>query len=822
MPAQHKLCLAWFKYLGLAFGSRVDGVRPGRVLWPSSVTHGATLRDIAEKVYGPDGQLSPLQVEALSAFFGGQNVAYLTPVGGGKSALFLGAAILAARRGQVCVLLSPMRCVALNAVAAAELSGIAAALYSASTAASLMGELDAVEYSGAGLGAGLLVCTYEDLVRDGTLTSLLCLAARKQKIAAIVYDEALIACLHTVFRGSVFNYVADLSILTGYLPSAVLSASIGPSGVGPVLDFFGLSGASTKVVQDRSSIFKASIELTLTQCSSGLACDARILELLAPLASLEAGRPRRAMVVLPSKSLVEHVLEIYAQQLGGVENFMGVTGDSSTADILAAVESAQLIVSTSILSTATTIANLDLCILGYTTFSLQDVVQTCGRVGRGGQPAKFVFLFCQAYHNQLFGEPGTAKFAESVAAPLRWAGNMSTDKALVSTFTPAGVAELVHRKGCRRRAIMEMLYEGPPSSYKACAEQGAVLCDVCARARDVEEDVQDVEATPWRAQQGAASVPAGISASSSSSSSSSTTGSLGLVRQRLFPASSAASPLCARMDTAEDLPVELGAGSRSLCALEDGWEEDDSFYEQISTLEGLVDNRVEAATGGVNVRQGQARRDARTDRAIFIVKQLQDMQPRSTARCWACGKPGCKVEEGFCGSWPTWVPAQCQGARCAACGGNHIVAKCKSDFLKVPQSLHRCFSCFLSQKEMAGGVRLHLAHDDPRVTPREKAAEKERCKVVRVRQTHLLALLWSSMSLWDEFIKSHGSDVTEPMWLKEQQPKERLASYRAWFWVSSPLGQGLVNLDVLFAYLYKRVPPAAARTVPPAPARSGE
>ncbi len=85
-------------------------------------------------------------------------------------------------------------------------------------------------------------------------------------------------------------------------------------------------------------------------------------------------QPRRILIIVPSKALVDKVLERLEKELPGNVIF-GVTGDSSPAHIEAAIVKGRIVVATTVLSTAATMTDLDLCILAYTTWSVQ--VSTC-------------------------------------------------------------------------------------------------------------------------------------------------------------------------------------------------------------------------------------------------------------------------------------------------------------------------------------------------------------------------------------------------------------------------------------------------------------
>jgi len=184
-----------------------------------------------------------------------------------------------------------------------------------------------------------------------------------------------VACLHLSFR-TVFAAVGQVFNVAGRVQTTLLSATASPSAVCPVLDFFHLRPLDVTVIRDRSAVFRPNICLRVEALTS----DAGVLQRISMYAADDAAgdllpaQPRRILIIVPSKALVDKVLERLEKELPGNVIF-GVTGDSSPAHIEAAIVKGRIVVATTVLSTAATMTDLDLCILAYTTWSVQ--VSTC-------------------------------------------------------------------------------------------------------------------------------------------------------------------------------------------------------------------------------------------------------------------------------------------------------------------------------------------------------------------------------------------------------------------------------------------------------------
>lgn len=159
-------------------------------LLPDGKDFDAFCDDVSDRLYNGKS-LTKLQKDALDIFIKGeQHLGLFSPVGSGKSAVFLSGALASADRGQVCLLVSPLRSVALNARLSAQNAGIGAIVYDGSTKASILSAFqDHTGTEDARLPFSLLIFTYEAWVRDATLMSIFRLGQEKRIFSRVVFDE---------------------------------------------------------------------------------------------------------------------------------------------------------------------------------------------------------------------------------------------------------------------------------------------------------------------------------------------------------------------------------------------------------------------------------------------------------------------------------------------------------------------------------------------------------------------------------------------------------------------------------------------------------
>lgn len=189
--SQNKLDIAWRVYLGALLClelPQVSNPRP-RSLLPTHISEDAVMCDISTKLL-KGNPLRPAQREALSHFLRGKDTAVLAPVGCGKSLVFVASAYLAGKRGQVVMLLSPMKCIALNAASACTEAGLVPVVYSHSMADSILLQLRTrTGIPDAASPFDLIIVSFESWMNDTCFSDLLYEIKSRNLLAALVFDE---------------------------------------------------------------------------------------------------------------------------------------------------------------------------------------------------------------------------------------------------------------------------------------------------------------------------------------------------------------------------------------------------------------------------------------------------------------------------------------------------------------------------------------------------------------------------------------------------------------------------------------------------------
>jgi len=189
--SQNKLDIAWRVYIGPLMCLEVpqaSNPRP-RSLLPTHMPEDAVMCDISTKLL-KGNPLKPVQREALSHFLRGKDTAVLAPVGCGKSLVFVASAYLAGKRGQIVMLLSPMKCIALNAASACSEAGLVPVVYTHSMADSILLQLRTrAGIPGAASPFDLIIVSFESWMGDSSFSDLLYECKSRNLLAALVFDE---------------------------------------------------------------------------------------------------------------------------------------------------------------------------------------------------------------------------------------------------------------------------------------------------------------------------------------------------------------------------------------------------------------------------------------------------------------------------------------------------------------------------------------------------------------------------------------------------------------------------------------------------------
>lgn len=177
----------WTLYIGIV-SLLIAALRPSSLLPPEKSME-ETLKQLGAQLYD-GGELRPTQVQALTVVLRGEkHLGYFAPVSSGKSASFLGAALLSAPLGQYVLLLSPLRAVALNTLAAAEKVGVTAVMYTPESKDQVLDSLRALA-PGQVLNFSLLIVSFEAWDTDATFAAIMSESRRTSAVSRIFFDEA--------------------------------------------------------------------------------------------------------------------------------------------------------------------------------------------------------------------------------------------------------------------------------------------------------------------------------------------------------------------------------------------------------------------------------------------------------------------------------------------------------------------------------------------------------------------------------------------------------------------------------------------------------
>lgn len=210
----------------------------------------------------------------------------------------------------------------------------------------------------------------------------LCVVGMKGRLTLTLLPFSLLAGTHMSFR-TVFSAVGDLQALIGQAPCALLSATASPASEQPLADLFHIPISDLAIVRDSGNVFKKNISITIHKVNDEDAVSGGISAYLGYLDDdaeydVLPQKPRRALVLAPTKESVRKIAEFIRQSFGlGDKDVAAVDGDSSLAHIENAIKNCKVIVATTILSTSATIPKLDLCIIASTSYSVQVSPLSC-------------------------------------------------------------------------------------------------------------------------------------------------------------------------------------------------------------------------------------------------------------------------------------------------------------------------------------------------------------------------------------------------------------------------------------------------------------
>ena len=471
---------------------------------------------------------------------------------------------------------------------------------------------------------------------------------------------------------------------------------------------------------------------------------------------------KRVMVLCLTKgevSMVTRMLFDHKKSLGlATDDYIAaVTAETNTMDTLHAIRKAKIIVCTTILSSSMNIPDLNAIIVFKSTYTMADLVQAWGRVGRDGSLSKAILLWSKASHTSIF--PSDAYDAE--ASSLAWTPPIfRLRNSLRPTFSPSGVLAFAEGKTCRRLQISNLFNEAAYSSAKDCQQTfedsnidySVVYCDICLLDatnvhRSLLDDFED---------EGDFDDPN-------------------------------EEPLSNPTTTVpETRPNQIEASEL----------DDDDDVDFILRDEGPTPGDEGAKLG------------------IAIFSQLHALlethaQLGSTRLpCFMCKSKSCQ------GIRDETLGAACSNREivstyrhkfvCFGCGGEHSADLCnfrgKYEQPRVPKELKRCFTCYLPQQAV-GAFSFHSGDSN-------LSGAQQTCKLRGKIIFGLLAAAISSRpDVIKDFLTTHATHINgEPPQfpLAANQNGKLFKVYWTWLWQVSRLREKVLNLDIWLLYLLER------------------
>jgi hypothetical protein len=586
-------------------------------------------------------------------------------------------------------------------------------------------------------------------------------------------DEVQIAMTGLFWR-ECFSSIGSLRSDFGFtVPMILMSASLPVHRLEAVKDFWSLGCQPLTVVSEEIR-YGASIELRVDRVQSHT-----LTALVDCIRRYKINKeaeldfvPERIMVLVPSilgAAQIERDLKHLTRNQQDEISVGLVTSETPEEEMRRVVDNCTIIVCTTILSSSVNIAKLDLILIYSTTYSMSDLVQAIGRVGRQGQKAKAILLFNNDKHEAIFGAKGTQQYFKNQMGPVMWAQKSAFDAGLAALYSPAGVQSFAMSENQCRREYIGKLFGGPSSQVQSCLDdlpRNVSFCDVC-RANideasqclmteeriesDIEEDEEHEEgfATPVK-------------------------------------------PTAATQPESEE---SSGVGLTQLA---------------VPNAPRKIDPRRELSADDLRQSQGllvptPVSRDAA--RLIFqsIYEQLEDLT-----------KPNCIMCDGIsCNGFKVNLTTMCKKRSdmvfhrspmvCFSCGGPHRREKCSfrpsGGRPQVPGNVGRCYRCFLPQHAPSG----YSFHNGEAGLSGGSQSQNAICTQ---RGDQVFALLsvfyWSRRDLYDRFMVCHDGKVTLYPPHHMDRPvggQYGFPGYWTWLWEICQIGHSVRNLDVVLSFM---------------------
>ena len=718
----------------------------------------ATMLSKAFEGLGPRREPTTMQLDLSFACLNGRSdVIVVGGCGTGKSAAYLVTGWAAMQKRSAVLLLCPQNNVAMCAEHTCHGSNL--------PCMRVQEDQESHDYvsmllatSGQGLNVGVFIVTFETIAQSPTFKFLIKALRQYNLLSRVIVDEVHI-CLSSYYWRMCFNTCGNLPHKIGYnIPWIFTTATLPDAAMQPYQRFWHLGTRPVLCLRSKVDIpshIYVSVETVTPRDNS----QKKLEDILKAWfsASTENWRADRVMVLCVSKAEATKTAQRLLQHKPtfGIEDGDAVaviTAESTNEQTTAAIHGAKVIVCTTVLASSVNIPRLNGIIVYKTTYSMADLVQAFGRVGRDGSASRAVLLWSASSHGNFF----PPEDHEPEMTCLAWAnGSTRLHSKLRPTFAPSGVLAFAQSNECRRVHIANMFNAaGTNNSGTACGllfegvkiDYNESFCDRCLF--DAQRSLMgDFDQEPIKEEE-QSSIP----------------------------------------NTQEE-PLQTSEPKEG-----DWHPSDDDDVEFILRAERATPGDDCSAMIGEIFRQ--------------LHEILQTKAPLDTVEsppCFLCGSRSCQ------GIRDEHSQKPCPGRQklskynqrivCYGCGGSHFRKDClfwvKGEQPKVVTSLHRCYDCYLPQHAM-GTVSFH-SNDDHR---------SGNSRLCRARGKNIFGVLTCAINCRDDILKAFSdAHVTHVSSLPPQYSDDknhngaRFNEYWTWLFQISSLREDLLNVDVWLLYL---------------------
>ena len=695
---------------------------------------------------------SSLQLKFLFEILDGSTDVIITGgCGTGKSAAYLVPALALnnSNSGRCILLLCPQKNVALSAASMCRVANLDYICFGDSNQNPQQFVNSLCETQGRSLSTSIVIATFQEVSDSPLFNDFLGIMFKTNRLVRVIVDEVHI-CLSSFSWRNCFSQCGNLRARIGYgVPWVFTTATLPISAIGPYKRFW--SCGLRRVAQIRTPTELApNIYIKVQSFSMPIQGYKELKNILMKLfdQSLASDwHARRCLVLVPSVKLASELTtrlnnDKMSLNLLDKDSIQSVTGETSTGEVISAIEHAKVIVCTTVISSSMNINNLDAVIVFKTTYSLADLIQAWGRAGRDGQPARGILLWCKTSHTSLFPEGSL----DADLSSLGWTLPKERTKDIRIALCPSGVLAFAEETGVCRRLQLFRAFDGNISTPPAtCAELISTLsnsyCDNC-----VSELLFASNADAVVKEETIKHVP---------------------LLESVSPNTTHEETLSSQDEYIEDPQDMMAFLSQS--------KADDPAAVEVQFIFGEI------------ARLLRVREQAALLNACFMCNKLDCAGIRDSAKTCS-GRDRISVA--------VW------GYICYGCGGNHSGKDCKfrstKDLPPVPPNIQRCFYCYLPQHAV------HSSSFHPGDGNLSGTAEycMKRGKCIFGLLTAAAHLRFTLLEILQ---KEHGWQLSSkpPFPIATRDDGTQFALFWAWLWEFSPLQHSTRNIDVLVHFLLR-------------------